>query len=117
MSHGSEGRGWWYEDPRAGRRPFLILTRDEAIPVLNQVLAVPATRTVRGIPTEVPLGASDGMPTEVPLGASDGMPTDCVLSVDNVSLVQVARCTQRITRLAPGRMQAFCEALRVATVC
>ncbi|MGI8773592.1 MAG: type II toxin-antitoxin system PemK/MazF family toxin [Actinomycetota bacterium] len=101
------GRGevWWYEDPRAGRRPFLILTRNEAIPVLNQVLAVPATRTVRGIPTEVPLSKSDGMPA------------DCALSLDNVTPVRVALCTDRITRLSVGRMQEICEALRIATAC
>jgi len=69
---------WWYEDPRAGRRPFLILTRDEVIPLLNQVLAVPATRTTRGIPTEVALGPDQGMPSE------------CVLSLDNVTLVRPA---------------------------
>ena len=99
------GEVWWYEDPRAGRRPFLILTRDEAIPVLNQVLAVPATRTVRGIPTEVEL---DG---------SDGMPSPCVLAVDNTTLIRVALCTRRITRLAPRRVQAVCEALATATAC
>jgi len=69
---------WWYEDPRAGRRPFLILTRDEVISLLNQVLAVPATRTIRGIPTEVALGPDQGMPSE------------CVLSLDNVTLVRPA---------------------------
>lgn len=101
----ARGEIWWYQDPRAGRRPFLILTRDEAIPVLNQVLAVPATRTVRGIPTEVPLGASDGMPA------------DCALTLDNVTLVRVALCTDRITRLGLERMQDVCVALRIATVC
>lgn len=101
----ARGEIWWYEDPRAGKRPFLILTRDEAIPVLNQVLAAPATRTVRGIPTEVPLGKSDGMPT------------DCALSLDNVTLVRVALCTDRITRLGFDRMQDVCEALRIATAC
>ena len=101
----ARGEVWWYEDPRASRRPFLILTRDEAIPVLNQVLAVPATRTVRGIPTEVPLGASDGLPA------------DCVLTLDNVSLVRVGLCTDRITSLGIDRMQEVCEALRVATAC
>ena len=99
------GEVWWYEDPRAGRRPFLILSRDEAIPVLNQVLAVPATRTVRGIPTEVEL---DG---------SDGMPSPCVLATDNTTLIRVALCTRRITRLAPQRVQAVCEALATATAC
>ena len=53
---------YWYEHPEAGRRPWLILTRSEAIPVLNQVLAVPATRTIRLIPIEVPLDEGDGMP-------------------------------------------------------
>lgn len=101
----ARGEIWWYEDPRAGRRPFLILTRDEAIPVLNQVLAAPATRTIRGIPTEVPLGAPDGMPA------------DCVLALDNVTLVRVALCTDRITRLSVERMQEVCESLRVATAC
>ncbi len=101
----ARGEVWWYEDPRAGRRPFLILTRDEAIPVLNQVLAVPATRMIRGIPTEVTLGASDGMPS------------DCALTLDNVTLVRPALCTGRITRLGLDRMQDVCEALRIATSC
>lgn len=101
----ARGEVWWYQDPRAGRRPFLILTREEAIPVLNQVLAVPATRTIRGIPTEVPLGESDGMPG------------DCALTLDNMTLVRMALCTDRITRLGPDRMQDVCEALRIATGC
>ena len=55
------GEVWWVEDPDAGRRPHLILTRDTAVPVLTQVIAIPATRTVRGLPTEVELGIDDGM--------------------------------------------------------
>jgi mRNA interferase MazF len=101
----SRGEVWWYEDPRAGRRPFLILTRDAAIPVLNQVLAVPATRTVRGIPTEVALGVGDGMPSE------------CALSLDNVTVIRPALCTERITRLDPARMHDVCDALATATGC
>jgi len=73
--------------------------------VLNQVLAVPATRVIRGIPTEVPLDATDGMPAE------------CVLSVDNVTPIRVALCTDRITRLGSARMREVCGALRVATAC
>jgi len=96
---------WWYEDPRAGRRPFLVLTRDEVIPLLNQVLAVPATRTIRGIPTEVRLGPDDGLPAE------------CVLSLDNVTLVRPALCTALITRLGDETMAKVCEALSRATAC
>ena len=42
--------------PGAGGRPHLVLSRQAAIPFLNAVLAVPATRTIRGIATEVRLG-------------------------------------------------------------
>ena len=101
----ARGEVWWYEDPRAGRRPFLILTRDEVISLLNQVLAVPATRTIRGIPTEVALGPDQGMPSE------------CVLSLDNVTLVRPALCTTLITRLGDETMAKVCEALGRATAC
>jgi mRNA-degrading endonuclease toxin of MazEF toxin-antitoxin module len=101
----ARGEVWWYEDPRAGRRPFLILTRGQAIPVLNQVIGVPATRTVRRIPTEVQLDRSDGMPAP------------CALALDNLTLIRVALCTKRITLLSPERMDAVCEALRRATAC
>jgi mRNA interferase MazF len=99
------GEVWWYEHPRTGRRPFLILTRDEAIPVLNQVLAVPATRTIREIPTEVPLGPADGMPQS------------CCLTLDNVTVIRSALCVERITRLGGARMREVCTALALATAC
>jgi mRNA-degrading endonuclease toxin of MazEF toxin-antitoxin module len=73
--------------------------------VLNQVIAVPATRSARGIPTEVPLGESDGMPGE------------CVLGVDNLTLIRPSLCVERITTLTPTTMAAVCEALRLATGC
>lgn len=101
----ARGEVWWYEDPRAGRRPFLILSRDEAIPVLNQVLAAPATRTIRDIPTEVRLTPADGMPAE------------CVLSLENVSLLRPALCTSLITRLGPSTMAQVCQALGRAIGC
>lgn len=101
------GRGevWWYEHPTVGRRPFLILTRTQAVAVLNQVLAVPATRSIRGIPTEVRLDEEHGMPAP------------CVLSLDNVSLIRPALCVERITELGPEVMDDVCAALAVATAC
>jgi hypothetical protein len=60
----------WRSSPGGGRRPACILTRQAAIAVLNAVLVVSATRTARGIPTEVALNADDGMPD------------DCVLAFD-----------------------------------
>lgn len=99
------GEVWWYEDPALKRRPYLILTRDEALPVLNQVIAIPATRTVRGIRTEVPLDPGDGMPSA------------CCLTVDNLETIVPALCTERITRLSPAKMQEVCRALTLATGC
>lgn len=45
------------------RRPVLILTRSEIIERLNEIIVVPATRTIRGLTTEVILTLDDGMPT------------------------------------------------------
>jgi mRNA interferase MazF len=101
----SRGEVWWVEDPEAGRRPHLVLTRQTAIPVLNSVLAAPATRTVRGIPTEVPLSRADGMPE------------DCVVSLDNITLVPKALFVEPICRVSADRMHQVCAALAVATGC
>jgi len=99
----SRGEVWWYERPHREPRPQLILTRQAAIAVLHEVLAVPATRTVRGIPTEVALDELDGMPSS------------CCLTLDNVALVRPALCTRRITTLSPQRMREVCLALAAAT--
>lgn len=101
----NRGEIWWLEHPEAGRRPVCILSRQAAIPVLANVLVVPATRTIRSIPSEVPLGPDDGMPAE------------CVLSFDNVATVPKALLTERITALAPERLDELCTALGVATGC
>lgn len=99
------GEVWWYEPPDAKARPHLILSRAEVIPYLSDLLAVPATRTKREIPTEVPLDETDGMPVE------------CVLTADNTSLVHSAFLTRPITSLTPHKMEQVCEAIRVATGC
>jgi mRNA interferase MazF len=101
----NRGEVWWAEHPEAGRRPYLILTRQSAIPVLNRVLAVPATRTIRGIPTEVLLDQDDGMPEA------------CALSFDNLVTMPRSLFTTRICRLGIDRLAEACGALRAATGC
>lgn len=49
------------------RRPVLTLTRDEVLNTLNEIIVVPATRTIRGLQTEVVLTQSQGMPAEYAL--------------------------------------------------
>lgn len=101
----NRGEVWWVEHPAAGRRPGCVLTRQAAIPVLNAVLVAPATRTVRGIPTEVAIGPEDGMPEE------------CVLTFDNLAAVPKSLLTERITRLGPAKLAELCAALTIATGC
>ena len=72
---------------------------------LHSVLAVPATRTVRGIPTEVYLDEDDGMPGP------------CALSLDNTVLMPKAFFAERQCRLSLQKMMEVCRALQVATGC
>ncbi len=43
------------------RRPVLLLTRSDLIPVLNSVTVAPLTRTIRGVPSEVVVGPEAGL--------------------------------------------------------
>ena len=101
----TRGEMWWVERPEHGRRPHLVLTRETAVPLLSSFIAVPATRTIRNLPTEVRLTRDEGMPD------------DCVLSLDNVTLVPKEFFVERITRLRVERMRQVCEALAIATGC
>ena len=101
----NRGEVWWVEHRDAGRRPACVLTREAAIGVLNSVLVAPATRTVRGIPTEVTLTRADGMPEE------------CALSFDNLTTVPKSLLTGRITTVPDARLSELCDALRAATGC
>lgn len=101
----ARGEVWWGEAPNAKPRPYLVLTRDEAIPVLRRILVAPITRTVRGIPTEVPLGPPEGLPSE------------CVASFDNVVTLSTSMLVRRMGALSPDRCSDPCEALRAATDC
>jgi mRNA interferase MazF len=100
----NRGEVWWLELPE-GRRPVCVLTRQAAIEVLSSVVVAPATRTIRGIPSELPLTRRDGMPA------------DCVLTFDNLATVPKALLTKRITRVPDAKMPELCAALRAATGC
>jgi mRNA interferase MazF len=97
------GRGeiWWGEADSKGR-PVLILTRDEAIPVLRTVLVAPITRTIRHIPTEVPLGISEGLPVA------------SAATMDNVLAFPKSMLVRRMGTLAPERRHELGEALVAA---
>jgi mRNA interferase MazF len=101
----NRGEVWWVEHPVQGRRPFLVLTRQAVLPVLNQVTGVPATTKVRGIPSELPLSTDDGMPA------------DCALNFDNLAVLSKGYFVAPICRLSPVHMAQACRALSVAMGC
>lgn len=105
MTEPRRGEVWWAEIADVGRRPFLVMTRTAAIPVLHSVLAAPVTRTIRDIPTELRLGPDDGMPTE------------CVASFDNLRVVPKAYLVERQCVLDLMLLVEACEALRTAVDC
>jgi mRNA interferase MazF len=95
----------WLDLEAEGRRPVCVLTRDEAIPVLRNVVVATITKNVRGIASEVPLGADDGLPR------------DCVISLDNLRTVPKAQLTEPIVTLDAPRLHDLCRALNAATGC
>ena len=94
---------WWAELPApAGRRPVVILTRTDAIPVLAHVTVAPLTRTIRGIPTEVELTEADGVPTR------------SAITLDNILTIPQSDLSSRITSLDADVMNAVFEAIHHA---
>jgi mRNA interferase MazF len=80
----------------------LILTRDEIIERLNEIIVVPATRTIRGLLSEMILTSDDGMPVT------------CAQNFDHVSLAQRGRIGPLLCTLANDRWSEVRRALLVA---
>ena len=75
------GEIWWAElEQPAGRRPVVLLSRNEAYTVRSLVIVAPVTTRIRHIPSEVQLGIGDGMQQEcvVNLDTITTIPKDCL---------------------------------------
>ena len=103
MRFPSQGEVWWAEADDK-RRPVLVVTRSEAVPVLTGIVVAPITRTVRDIPTEIPLGEAEGLRV------------DCAASFDNLQRVHRSALAERIGDLGPRGWQ-ICAALRALADC
>jgi mRNA interferase MazF len=104
VSQPLQGEVWWAE-AEDRRRPVLVVTRCDAIPVLTRLVVAPITRTVRGIPTEVRFGPDDGLSAE------------CAASFDNVQPINRQLLTQRIATLDLARRHELCDALAALADC
>ena len=103
MTVPTQGEIWWAESEDK-RRPVLVVTRSEAVPVLTGIVVAPVTRTVRGIPTEIPLGEAEGLSV------------DCAASFDNLQRVRQSALAERVGDLGARRL-LICLALRALADC
>jgi mRNA interferase MazF len=99
-----QGEIWWAETAEHKRRPVLVITRSEAIPVLKGIVVAPISRTVRAIPTEIRLGQDEGLQVE------------CVASFDNLQPILRSALTERAGELGIRR-EEICGALGALADC
>jgi mRNA interferase MazF len=83
-------------------RPIVLLSRNAAIRVRTSVTGAIVTRVVRGLPTEVALGAADGMPKP------------CVVNADVIVTFDKSLLGRRICALGPAKLEALARAVRFA---
>ena len=97
------GEVWWAALPKpAGRRPVVLVSRDEAYAVRALVSVVPVTTRARGIPVEVPLGREEGL-----AGA-------CVANADTITTIPKTALVDYAGVLAPDKLVALEVAMRFA---
>lgn len=87
------------------RRPVVVLTRDPLGRMLNAVIVGPVTSTVRGLSTEVPVGADDGVRHP------------SVINLDHIQLVARQRLARKVGVARTETMRAVCTAIDVAVGC
>lgn len=102
----NRGEIWLYAFPRPDkRRPVLVLTRQEVIPLLNTVMVGPVTSTIRGAPSEVTLGVDEGLQRE------------SAVNLDHVQTVDKTRLRTLVGSVDAKKMAQVCRALAIATGC
>jgi mRNA interferase MazF len=80
----------------------VVLTRDEAIPLLRRVTVAPITSTIRGLPSEVRVGQAEGLDH------------DSAVSCDNIVTLPRARLDRRRGALGTDVLRELDAAIVVA---
>jgi mRNA interferase MazF len=83
-------------------RPVLVLTREIVRPHLNAVTIAPITSKIRGLSTEVQLGARNGLDH------------DCVVSCDHITTIPVDALGEQIGLLLEDQEPDLTEAIHAA---
>ena len=93
------------ETPNQKRRPVLIVTRNEVIPVLNNIVVAPVTSTIRAIPTCITVGPNEGIEH------------DSVATFDNLAAVPKSVLTVQLGSLGVDGQRRICDALAAMANC
>jgi mRNA interferase MazF len=97
------GDVWWAKLPAPiGRRPVVLLSRNSAYAVRDSVTVAPVTRTIYGIPVEVPLGPEEGLPKA------------CVVNLDSVLTIPKRTFERPIGSLPPHKIVELDHSLKFA---
>lgn len=100
------GEIWLYRfDAPDKRRPVVIVSREELLPLLRTAMVAPITTNFRGSPTEVAVGVEEGL--KEPSG----------VNLNHVHTVRQRELHHYVGRLNDQKMQQVCQALAVATGC
>lgn len=95
------GEVWWANlGPPAGRRPVLLVSREDAYSVRNQFIVVQISSRIRGTRAEVLLDARDGLPKR------------CAANADVVYMVTRRQLDRIITVLSGEKMDLVDASLR-----
>ena len=96
---------WLMETPNRKRRPVLIVSRDEVIPVLNNIVVAPVTSTLRDIPTCIHVGPDEGIDHE------------SMATFDSLAAIPKSVLTRRLGELGVGGRRLICDALDALANC
>ncbi len=100
------GEIWLYQFAAPDkRRPVVILSRTEVLPLLRTAVVAQVTSTIRGIPSEVVVGPDEGLKTP------------SAINLDHVQTVAQRGLRNYIGTLSEEKMQQVCRALAIATGC
>ena len=100
----TRGEVWWAELPEPwGRRPVVLLARNEAYDLLTWVMVAPMTTRLRDVPSAILLDP-----------VADGVPQRCSVALDNIQVVRKEWLRSRMVALRPEKMYALDRAIHFA---
>ena len=106
MTAPRRGEIWQYRfRPPDKRRPVLVLTRQEVLPLLRTAMVAPITSTIRGLPSEVLVGAEEGLKH------------DSAVNLDHVQTIEQRHLRRYVGSLSELKMRRVCLALALAAGC